>query len=139
MQTQEAVQESKVAAFNMRERTEPEFVQFAPGEVLEGVLVNVDAIEVGKEKKRTLRFTVRDLDDKKLRSFLGTYDISTKLTVKDIGHVVSVRYEGDDQNVRRNGNAMKRFKVLVSDNVYAPAKGNKLEDGTYITDADIPF
>lgn len=123
-------QRSKMGAFNMKERKEPKFVQFAPGEVVEGVLVRIDTMEVGVERKPTARFVVRDLDSGEMLAFLGTYDIATKLQRSDVGHVVSVRYEGEDKSVQRNGNAMKRFKVSVSDQLYDPA---------VISDADIGF
>lgn len=130
---------SKIGSFNMRERKDPKFVQFADGEVVEGVFIGVDTVEVGAEKKKTAKISVRDLDSGEIVQFLATYDISTKLKRSDIGHVISVRYEGEDSSVRRGNNNLKRFKVLVSDKPYSPAKGNKLEDGTYITDEDIPF
>lgn len=127
------------AAFNMRERKEPKFVQFAEGEVVEGVFIGVDTVEVGTDKKKTAKISVRDLESGEIVQFLATYDISTKLKRSDIGHVVSVRYEGEDPSVRRGNNNLKRFKVLVSEKPYSAHQGNKLEDGTYITDADIPF
>ena len=126
-------------AFNMKERKEPKFIQFAVGEVVEGILVQIDKVEVGERKQPTPRLIVKDLESGELYSFLATYDIAVKVRSNDIGHVISVRYEGEDTNVRREGRAMKRFKVMVSEKPYADARGNKLEDGTYITNADIPF
>jgi hypothetical protein len=83
---------------------------------------------------------VKELDSGELQSFLGTYDIASKLRRMDIGHLISVRYEGEDKSVSRNGNALKRFKIAVSKELYAGAgKKDGLEAGTLITDDDIPF
>jgi hypothetical protein len=128
-------------SFNMQERKEPTFVQFAEGEVIEGLLVSIDRIEVGEQKKPTPRFVVKDLESGQLQCFLGTYDIATKLKRADIGHVIRVRYEGEDRTVSRNGNSLKKFKVEVSDRPYAAAAAGRkdIEAGTLITDEDIPF
>jgi len=125
------------------ERKEPEFIKFeSAGEVVDGELVRVDAIDVGERKQRVNRYTL-EVDDKGTRvSFLGAYQIDSKLTPRDIGHWVEITCLGEDPNVSRNGNAMKLFCVRVSAH---PVKrvtepnGRKLEDGTYITNSDIPF
>ena len=128
------------AAFNMVERKEPEFVKFTDGASIEGVLVNIERIDVGTPPKPAIRYTIADLEDAKLRCFLGSYQIDTKLRRGDIGHVIGVRYEGEDRSVSRNGNAMKRFRVFVSEKPHkAAAQGNQIADGTFITDDDIGF
>jgi len=129
---------TSMAAFNMKERKEPTFVQFADGEEVSGILLRIDRMQVGQQKQIANRYTLRDLDGE-MYSFLGTYQIDTKLHTTDVGHYVQVRCEGTDSSVTRNGNAMKKFKVSVSEKPYAPKQGRKLEDGTYITDEDIPF
>ena len=133
-------------AFNMQERKEPAFVKFNEGDVAEGVLLNVERIEIedsqSKAKKNALRYTVQDLETGDLSSFLGAYQIDVKLRPVDKGHYISVRYEGEDKTVSRNGNAMKRFKVLVSNasvSEVAKANGIPLADGTFITNDDIPW
>jgi hypothetical protein len=123
------------ASFNMRERKEPTFVKFTEGEVVEGILVNVEQVEVGEPRKKAMRYTVEDMDSHDLSSFLGCYQIDTKLRVTDIGHVIHVRFEGDDNSVTRNGRAMKKFQVSVSEKRVNP----KLADGTFISDDDIGF
>lgn len=60
------------AAFYMRERKEPTFVQFAVGEELTGVLLRIDRMQVGDKKQVANRYTLRDLDGETY-SFLGTY------------------------------------------------------------------
>ena len=126
-------------AFNMQERKDPDFVSFNDGDTVSGVLLSIERIQVGKEgqpKQAANRYTIQDIEDGRLYSFLGTHQLDTKLFMKDIGHVIDVRCEGTDPNVMRNGNAMKRFKVLVSN---VPYNGKKTEDGTYITNEDIGF
>jgi hypothetical protein len=127
------------AAFNMQERKDPDFVNFSDGDMVSGVLLSIERIQVGKEgqpKQPANRYTIQDLDDGKLYAFLGTHQLDTKLRMTDVGHVIEVRCEGNDPNVTRNGNPMKKFKVLVSN---VPYSGKKTEDGTYITNDDIGF
>ncbi len=128
-------------AVDMVERKEPDFVKFTEGEVIEGVLVNVERIQVGNPPKSAVRYTLADVEDGSLICFLGSYQIDTKLRPSDKGHYITVRYEGEDTSVKRNGNSMKRFKVFVSAAPYisATATGNQLEDGTFITNDDIGF
>lgn len=129
-----------MAGYTMIERKEPEFIQFADGETLTGVLTDIERITVGEKKQSAIRYTVRDIDNHNLYCFLGTHVINQRLKREDLGHVIELRCEGDDTSVQREGRAMKRFKILVSDVPYAQAaRGNKLEDGTYISDSDIPF
>jgi hypothetical protein len=116
----------------MEERKEPTFVKFSDGEVVTGVLIRIERIEI--MKKACTRYTVRDYDDE-LYSFIGTYQIDAKLKSSDLFHKVEIRCEGEDPAVTRNGNAMKIFKVLVSKN---PAKGAPRVNPE-ITDEDIPF
>ena len=58
-------------------------------------------------------------------AFLGVYAIDSALRTSDIGHFIAIRYEGEDTNVGRNGNNMKKFSIRVSRNV--------------VETADIPF
>ena len=119
----------------MIERKEPEFIKFAEGEVVEGILKSIERIQVGTPAKDAIRYTVADVATGELSSFLGCYQIDTKLRRDDLGHYITVRYEGEDSSVRRNGNSMKRFKVFVSELRY----NGQPEDGTFITNEDIGF
>jgi hypothetical protein len=118
----------------MRERTEPKFVQFSPGELVEGVLISIKPISVqqegGKAQTKALKYTVDDHGT--LYAFLGTYQINEKLRPSDLGHAVSVRYEGESATVTRNGKGMREFTVAVSDEKVSEA-------ALFITDSDIPF
>lgn len=114
----------------MEERKEPRFVQFAEGEIVEGLLVSVLRVKI--ENKDAVRYIVLQ-DDDELVSFLGTYMINTKLSLADKGHRISVRYEGENKAVKRGENCMKTFAVMVSKKpVISP-------DSLGISDDDIPF
>ena len=134
-----------VSAFNMQERKEPKFITFNDGDVIEGVLVKIDTPTVNG--KKVPRFVLDDGDvenDQFVPSgdrscFLGTWDIMQKLRTTDIGHYVSVRCEGVDKSIVRNGNALRRFKVFVSAlPINGATRGDAVTD-LGITDADIPF
>jgi len=125
----------------MVERCEPTLIKFAEGEWVRGVLVSIERIDV--DKKPVARYTVRDLDTGEYSSFLGTHQINAKIRRSDIGHAVEVRYEGTDPSIVRNGNAMRRFKVLISDRPVTPEESaaamDELEMEMQITDDDIGF
>jgi hypothetical protein len=124
------------AAFEMQERKEPNFIQFADGEQLEGVLISIMRMEV--QGKPANKYTLLDPDTNELFAFLGTYMIDTKLRPTDRGRYVRVRCEGDS-DVVRNGRAMKKFYVAVSSKPVTEVLGAAQSDGTYITNDDIPF
>lgn len=126
----------------MIERKEPDFVKWGEGEVLEGILTRIDRIEVADKDnpkaapKTVVKFTVEE-EPGVSKCFLGSYDLVSKIRTEDRGHYIRIRYEGEDRQVSRNGNAMKRFKVEVSEKPMR--SGNALADSSLITDADIPF
>jgi hypothetical protein len=93
----------------MVERSEPHFVIFNPGDVVEGTLVEIERIQV--KGKPGLRYTLDDHGQ--LYRFLGTYQINEKLQMGDIGKWVRVRYEGENRSVERAGNRMRIFRVFV--------------------------
>jgi hypothetical protein len=124
-------------AFNMIERKEPALVRFAEGERLSGVLLLIERIEI--EKKPVTRYIVEDLETGERSQFLGTYQINAKLRTTDVGHVIDVRYEGEDTSIGRDGNSMRRFKVLVSDRRVAGKLAGDDLAGTLITNDDIGF
>jgi hypothetical protein len=124
-------------SLNMVERKEPTLISFAEGESVQGVLLAIERIEI--EKKPVVRYTVRDVDTRELSSFLGTYQINAKIHPEDVGHIIDVRYEGEDRSVVRNGNALRRFKVLISDVPAARIGVCTAEDVTFITNDDVGF
>ncbi len=139
----------RAVPFPMKEVREPKFVEFkSDGQIAEGVLIGIDRPEVGNPPKNVARFVLSEVDfdgDRVIPTgdrlcFLGTADLVQKIQRNHLGHYLRVRYEGEDQNVRRNGNAMRRFKVLISEAPAFSIRAKESEaDSTFITDADIPF
>jgi hypothetical protein len=126
----------------MEERREPALIKFTEGECVEGMLLSIDRVQVGDPhrpdapKKPVTKFTL-DVGNGERASFLGSYDLVSKIRLEDRGHFVSVRYEGEDKTVSRNGNSLKRFKVLVSKGPVRTGEALAADPG--ITDEDIPF
>jgi hypothetical protein len=119
----------------MQEREEPRLIQFSTGDCVDGVLVSMEKLSIRDkatgESKPAVKYVVEQ-DSGVLLAFWGTHQLNMKLRPSDRGHLVSIRCEGEDTMVNRNGNNMKVFKVLVSKE---PAKDGDL----YISDSDIPF
>jgi hypothetical protein len=123
----------------MEKREDSRFVKFAAGDVVSGVLVNIERIAVGDPPKSAIRYTLLT-DEGEYLSFLGTYQISTKLRLEDRGHYVEVRCIGEDTMVKRGQNCMKVFDVFVSKTPEKKASAaHVISDGTQINDDDIPF
>jgi len=135
----------------MIERKAPKFIEFTDGECVEGVLIALESFEKKDEKtgqkKKIVRFVMAEgdiHDDKFLPTgdrlcFLGTAQLIQDLSLADKGHYIQVRYEGKDNNVTKNGNAMKRFKVFVSRELVPGPGGAPCVDSTIIGDDDLPF
>jgi hypothetical protein len=122
----------------MIERKDPEFKQFAEGDVLTGVLVSIETIQIKDREtgqpKSCARYTVEEIESGEMVCFLGAYQIDSKLRSGDIGHIIEVRHLGKDDSVKRNGNPMTRYKVLVSDK----AAPGWTHSGSRVTDEDLP-
>ena len=96
----------------LEERTGPEIFRFEnPGEYLRGRLINIETTDIGG--KPTLKYIVRDEEEDRLYSFLGTVDLNKKIRSSDIGKVLEIRYGGKDPNPEPGKNAIKRFKVFA--------------------------
>jgi hypothetical protein len=121
----------------MEVREEPKFVQFSTGDVIEGLLLNIDRIKV--KDNAAIRYTVQQ-DDGQSVSFLGTHQLNTKLRTTDRGHRIEITCEGEDTMVKRGDNCMKVFDVKVSKEVVtrdaALLASSEIPE---ITDDDIPF
>jgi hypothetical protein len=118
----------------METREEPRFIQFVKGEVVEGVLLGIERMQVGG--KPAVRYTLMS-DSGEMGAFIGTYQLNTKLRIEDKGHRVSILFVGEDQTVKRGENYMKLFEVKVSkERVTGQTVASA---GLEITDADIPF
>jgi len=124
-------------AVTMETREEPRFVQFSAGDLVEGVLVAVERVPV--KGKMAVKYTVQEEDGGQMVAFIGTYQLNTKLWPEDKGHMVSIKCVGEDTMVKRGENCMKVFDVKVSKERVGAAEVPVVEDGTMITDADIPF
>lgn len=98
------------------ERKDPEFVKLLEGEMLEGILRDVSRVMIGdreRPKRPVVRFLIETAPGE-LVALLGTFDLAMKLRMEDRGHAVRIRYEGENKNVTRHGNAMKCFHVEVN-------------------------
>jgi hypothetical protein len=138
MNTVAAATRKPLSMDNFEERHDPIFVEWnRPGQAVAGRLLSIEMIEVGEPKQKTARYTVIDelVEDGEnpLSSFLGTYQINSKIRKSDIGRLVLVRYEGEDKNIGRAENKMKLFKV------YVEKAATKNAHGLEITDAYIGF
>jgi hypothetical protein len=126
------------SAVNWIERKPPKKFDFAEGAVLVGILVSHETgmlrdKQTGQPKKVN-RYTVEDQDSKETVFFHGTVQLDSMLRPNDVGHFVSVTCTGEDKEAGRNKNAMKLFKVLISERA-APGWA---DDGSRIMDADLP-
>lgn len=119
--------------FEFEERLEPKHIKLEDGEVFTGILTGIERIAIAG--KPAARYRAEELETGEVVTFNGTYQLDSKLSPRDIGHVVELRCEGTDPNVGKNGNHMKLFRVRVSKQT-APGWAN---DGTQITDDDIPL
>lgn len=97
---------------------------------LEGVLLGIERVNVND--KPTLQYVMRLDENRKLITFLATYDLQRKIRKEHIGHGLMVKYEGEDSSVQTQGNKLRRFKVFVS-------RQKELVNNLEITDEDIPF
>ena len=102
-----------------------------PGETVAGVLQSIATVVVGG--KRVPQFLLA-LGEKQFK-FLGTFDITQKLTRAHIGCQVRITYLGEDENIRGgpNNQPMKVFSIQIRGTPTPPIPGGP------ITDEDIPF
>jgi hypothetical protein len=105
-----------------------QFTSNTNGQKLQGVLVSIAPHMVNG--KKVLRYTVKK-DNGDRVTFLETWDLKQKIDRRAIGHPISIEYVGLYDNIEKNGNKAKRFKVMVDFDT-------KVEQGD-ITDEDIPF
>lgn len=120
------------SAFEFEERLEPKHIKLEEGEIFTGTLCGIERITING--KSACRYRAQEFESGEMVTFNGTYQIDSKLSPRDVGHIVELRCEGTDKNVGKNGNQMKIFRVRVSKQT-APGWAN---DGTPITDDDLP-
>ena len=103
----------------MSERTAPEMFQFNDHDkYMSGVLVHVGKVNVtnkqtGEEKEAT-QYTLENPENGKRVTFLATYDMERKIRPGDVGHFLTVTYEGEDTSIKTQGSPIKKFRVQVS-------------------------
>jgi hypothetical protein len=130
---------TQVEKEEMQERLEPRRVKFATGDVVEGVLTQIERVSI--DNKPAVRYTVESESGEQTQ-FLGTYQLNAKLRASDKGHKIEIRCVGEDVTVKRGDNCMKVFEVMVSKNPVRSVAFPLVSNGTQtleITDADIPF
>lgn len=132
-----SIDRSKIS---MRKVKLPEQIKFVSGEVREGVLEGIVKVRL-ESGGITSRYVMRSLNGRDRFQFLGTYMLNQMLSPDMVGHYLEITCVGEDANVQRNGRKMMVFEVACSEHPVMPVGnvGQKLEDGTYITDADVPF
>jgi len=107
---------------DMEERTEPKFIDWKQaGTSVSGVLMKIERIGM-EDGGEVSRYTVLALDEGQEYSFLGTYQLDQRIRPSDLFKRIDVRYEGEDQNIRRGENAMKVFRVRVWSKRLDPAQ-----------------
>ena len=124
---------------NFIERKDPIKFEFGEGVRLDGILIKVERVKVRDSRtdlpKDAVRYIVEESESGEAVFFFGTHQLDGKIRPVDIGHYVRIICEGEDTSVSRNGNAMKVFKVFISERT-APGWAN---NGTPITNEDIGF
>ena len=126
---------AEARAMEMEARKEPEFVTFQKeGDSVGGVvLTGIEKIHVKdkgtKIREACIRYTVEEIGTGLTLSFLGTYDLNTKLRRSDIGKVIAICMTGKRDTP--NG-AMNTFDVRVSKYKLADANAH----GDMIPDVD---
>lgn len=128
----EAPQQDPLGGFV--DRLDPKKLEFGDGGVVTMILTGIDRVQVGNPPKMAARYSFEDFETGEKFFMIGTHQLDSKIVLKDLGHVLRIRYEGTDPSVTRNGNAMKKFHVQVSVRC-APGWA---QDGTPITDDDLP-
>src|SRR5271154_5683592 len=103
-----------------------------PGEMIFGKLLSFDRILI--DNKPVIQLMLRIGKDRRLKT-LAPYDLTQKITRAHIGMLLRIKYLGEDEKVKKNGNAMKVFDVQVKAD---PDAGSDRDSGP-ITDEDIPF
>jgi hypothetical protein len=126
-------------AVNWIERKPPQKFEWGAGAQLVGILVNLERRTLRDrntlQSKMVNRYVVEEQESRNRVFFHGTTQLDDALATNDVGHFVSITCTGEDKEAGRNGNAMKTFKVMVSERS-APGWAN---DGTAITDDDVAF
>jgi hypothetical protein len=116
-----------------KESTAPELIKWEKsGEQVAGVLLAITSIVLSGKKVPQYLLA---LGDKQFK-FLGTFDLTQKLTRAHLGCQVRVKYLGTDDNIK-GGPQNQPMKVFSVQFKGTPSQENI--HGQAITDEDIPF
>ena len=119
---------------NWKESLAPELIKWEkPGENVAGVLIAISSIMLSG--KRVPQYLLV-LGDKQFK-FLGTFDLTQKLTRAHLGCQVRVTYLGTDDNIKGGptNQPMKVFSVQFKGTPSTEPNAH----GVVVTDDDIPF
>jgi hypothetical protein len=117
-----------------KESNAPELIKWEkPGENVAGVLIAITAITLSGKRVPQYQLV---LGEKQFK-FLGTFDLTQKLTRAHIGCQVRVKYLGTDDNIKGgpSNTPMKVFSVQFKGSVSTEPNAH----GVVVTDEDIPF
>jgi hypothetical protein len=120
--------------YKMIKRQPPKHVNFAEGEILDGILIKVELIRV--QGKQTARYTMRELTGGNRFTFLGLQNIDNQIDPADLGHRISITCVGTTPPRIQGQSPMKIFDIIVSDKKLAEVLTPI--DGGPITDDDLP-
>lgn len=129
------------------ESVAPELFKFERvGDRLAGILTAIQKVRLLDEDTSQYKLVVEVLieTERGAMKFRPGFDVKSKLRRRMIGNQVLIKYLGTDPERGKDGNALKVFGVYWQPKAEGTkvADGppqNKLDDGTYITDEDIPF
>lgn len=127
---------------NWKKIIPPEKFDFGSGAQLVGILASLARGTVRdtrtNQPKPVVRYTVLEVDENleigRTVFFHGTIQLDSMLRPDHVGHYVTITCTGEDRAAGRNGNSMKLFDVMVSEDA-APGWAN---DGSRIGDNDLP-
>jgi hypothetical protein len=120
---------------NMKKRVIPDLVKFdAPGVTCNGVLVRMN-LKKG-DTKNYVEYILHNVAEDKIYRFNGSYEIDNQIFRTDLHKFIEVTYVGEDKNIVRNGNALKKFEVWVDE---GKPVAQSAHEGWQASDEDIPF
>jgi hypothetical protein len=127
---------SRARPSNMKKRVLPDLVKFdTPGITCNGVLVRMN-MKKG-DTKNYMEYILHNVAEDKIYRFNGSYEIDNQIFRTDLHKFIEVTFVGEDRNIIRNGNALKKFEVWVDEGKPGSAGAPAAE--WQASDEDIPF
>src|SRR6185437_6375881 len=112
--------ELEAMAASWAERLEPTLLKLAEGECFIGIIAGIERKAIGTPPQMVVQYTLIEEGSGDAWLLNGTYRIDSAIRRTDVGHKIFLRYEGEDQNIGRGANKMKRYQIRVDPN---PAPG----------------